>query len=390
MRMPSLTLQPKDAHLTILHFQSLLFNSGRLPLVTVSPQIYLLPLTTKRPKSKLTLPKKRPKDQTLKTKQTKPKNAFKNGTLPIATDNSSYYGELPPWLPGCMMFYLDLGAGVGETIQTVYEPGLFPKSQLVNGLQEKFQGMAKKRNFFSKQLCILGFEPSNKYWSKLQKIERNYSTKGYKLHVFPSAVIDKNENITLYIESNRRKSHWGASIFKSNDSGHKYTRHKVKGISLAKFIKDVLKSKPIPVMKMDIGGAEYGVLLDLLDRGLLCYKYIQLIVAEFHDFPVYNLKFDKHNSSVTIKKRIRKQHCQPTILKNLDEKGNDLKKSKLKNSKVGKEFERIVKEDRAEEWTNKTDDSINQIGDGRKEKVGKDNRNKRRRKEERKDKRRKE
>ena len=329
MRMPSLTMEGKGgAHMTILHFQSLLFNSEHrfaLPLVTISP------LTTKRPKSKLTLPKKTHKGHAPNVTQkntTKFTNVSKKES-PMAKDNSSYYGNLPSWLPDCKMFYLDLGANEGETISKLYDPGQFPEGGLISDIHGKFGVQIKKhgeKNFFSKRLCTLSFEPNLKLWPKLKKIVKKYSSRGYKVHFFPFAVTDKNENVTLYTADNWKSRNWGPSIF---TSGYKYGKHTVKGISLAEFIKNVLKSKPISIIKMDIEGAEYGVLLDLLVQRLLCHKHIQLISVEFHNPPVYNLKFEKQNSSFAIKNRIRKQKCKATVLKNLDEESSSFRRGKI-------------------------------------------------------------
>ena len=256
----------------------------------------------------------------------KTQDAVSGKKYPLTTANKRFYGKMPIWLDDCKAFFLDLGASKGKSIKKLFEPRRYlggSKLILIHLDQYRHSKNLERKEFFTNHLCTLGFDPNPRLFRKLRQMERNYTSKGYKVKIFPFAATDKNDKVTLYTQGeNSIHKDWGASLLKSQNTDVKYMKHIVKGIRLVEFIQQILESKPIPLMKMDIEGSEYNLILDLLNAGLLCQKYIQTILMEFHDPPYYDLRFDGHNTSFEIKRRIQSQNsCQPTIIKQFDDDG---------------------------------------------------------------------
>ena len=71
----------------------------------------------------------------------------------------------------------------------------------------------------------------------------------------------------------------GASLYESKDDIIKGDFIEVEVIDLISFIENL--NKPIDVLKLDIEGGEYDVLLRLLEKDL--HKNIKYILVEIHD-----------------------------------------------------------------------------------------------------------
>ena len=110
-------------------------------------------------------------------------------------------------------------------------------------------------------MCALGFEPNPTHQQKLKKIEKKYQEYGWKVHFFFFAISDEDKNVSFYTQNNSKDEDDGASLLNIKRHFQPYT---VRAVSLSEFLIKYLKGKQIKLMKMDIEGAEYEVLTDLL------------------------------------------------------------------------------------------------------------------------------
>ena len=93
----------------------------------------------------------------------------------------------------------------------------------------------------------------------------------------------------------------------------------VPAIRFATFIKKVLYGVQVKLMKMDIEGAEYRVLTDLLHQGLLCQKHIGAIMLEVHPSVIHTLAPKYKGSFKLLYDDIAAQDCNATELLDFDD-----------------------------------------------------------------------
>ena len=242
------------------------------------------------------------------------KRNFNEGNTLLMT-NLSYYGYMPPWIPQCEDIYLDLGSNIGVTVRKLFEPENYPECKIKDLFSETFNHL--QRTGSKAGLCAFGFEPNPKHFKRLKGIEANYTKKGWNVHFFPLAISDKNENITFYSEDNSSDNNdWGTSLFENHNV--KQTGYTVKSIRLAEFIFTVLKGKSVKLGKMDLEGAEYKVLVDLLENGLLCQNYIKSVFVEFHPYLPPDLKITRL-PAVEMVEQINAQMCHVTHVFEFDD-----------------------------------------------------------------------
>ena len=236
---------------------------------------------------------------------------------------------IPPWLPKCNSVYMDLGSNIGVQVKKLYEPEKYPlvsqkykrqKQMEVEQLYIEAFGTQSSHKNSTESVCALGFEPNPKHYRKLKHLEKAYDAKGWRVHFFPYAVSDENKFVTLYTENDSKKEDWGATIFKKNSIKGSISSYLVQSISLSHFINTYLKGIPIKLMKIDIEGAEFAVLTDLLFNELLCQRCIGTIYIEFHSLYDRNRASRLFFSKTDILMKIKSQtKCQPTKVLVLDD-----------------------------------------------------------------------
>ena len=86
---------------------------------------------------------------------------------------------------------------------------------------------------------------------------------------FQLAVSDENK--IVFFHTYFTKFQGGSSFFKYSWNKDKFP---VKVLRLTEFIQRHFKNIQIKLMKLDIAGAEYDVLVDWLYKGLLCEQWI--------------------------------------------------------------------------------------------------------------------
>jgi hypothetical protein len=178
----------------------------------------------------------------------------------------------------CSGVYLDVGTNIGVQIRKLYDPHLFPNAEVLP-IFDKYFGEDRR------EICAIGFEPNPTHTGYLQRLQDNLQCRGRRVHIFTESAATTNASqLTFYADPSapKERHEWGASLLNWQHTNDSFN---VQGIDLAEFIMaDVLiplhrmhqmshkvATVHVPiVMKMDIEGAEYGVVLHLLAKGVLC------------------------------------------------------------------------------------------------------------------------
>lgn len=131
---------------------------------------------------------------------------------------------------------------------------------------------------FAQKGCIIhAFEPNPACFKQLQKRFRNSP----KVHLYPYALSDRDGEATFYY--NNEFSRWN-KLFYSEGGGMVNLGYDQKGITvkcvdLCNFIEH--QNIQINLVKLDIEGAEYDVLLKLIETGV--YRKCNNILVETHE-----------------------------------------------------------------------------------------------------------
>lgn len=196
-------------------------------------------------------------------------------------ENTAIRGRLPSdisrqWFgqmnfKACRGLYLDVGTNVGTQIRKLYQPESFPGAKSIRQFQSVFHDVPIS------DICTFGFEPNPEHKPYLQKVQDSLQCQGYQVRIFTeTAVHTKNGNITFYrdLKTPEKYKEWGASLtnWQKNSQAAEVT---VQTIDLASFLHNLFLDhvflEEIPVlMKMDVEGAEYGILEKMLSTGVMC------------------------------------------------------------------------------------------------------------------------
>ena len=223
---------------------------------------------------------------------------------------------------------------MGVQIRKLYEPHFYPGAPVHPIFQKLFNvGEEEGQGFVRTNVCTFGFEPNPLWTSTLQAIESEYIKRGFPVVIFTeTAVHSHGRNISFFMEpaEDVKNREWGASLGEWHDnmtqgdiSTLMYSRAHFSTptlhtqsilllhiISLFNSIPCLLPSNLVTVgalpfhqfiqwvianrkgasfdsrmaAKMDIEGAEYILLPNLMLTGVLCL--FDIFMAEFHPHSV--------------------------------------------------------------------------------------------------------
>jgi FkbM family methyltransferase len=164
---------------------------------------------------------------------------------------------------------------IGIQIRKLYQPELFPKAAVLPLFESEF-GAGNRSD-----VCAFGFEPNPRHTQELLNIQDAYRKLGYPVHIFTgTAVSDTNGQATFFLDDNPKRRDWGASLI-----NHQWTRGKTRAVvnttDFASFVLDNFSSEAKIVMKLDVEGAEFKILPNLVLSGALCR--MSKVVIEWHD-----------------------------------------------------------------------------------------------------------
>lgn len=201
----------------------------------------------------------------------------------IAAAEDPNYGH-PEWLSSCKKIFLDLGSSSGVNVRMMYEPEKYQGATLLKTLEKSF-GPADGRKAADSGICALGLEPNPTHGQRLKDLSEAYEKKGWHTHFYPLAAW-KGDGFMAF---NRTAKHKGAEdaadagahlAMKSNQwPGEKDIM--VRTANLSAFVRSL--PAPVNLAVMDIEGAEYEVLAQLMQSSTLCQNLIQKTLVEPHD-----------------------------------------------------------------------------------------------------------
>ena len=231
--------------------------------------------------------------------------------------------QVPSWISTCTDVFIDLEANIGVQVKKLFEPEMYMKTQdsllmkTLNLYNQEF-GKPSERKRPNSGLCAFGFEPNPKHHSRLRDLEQYYFELGWKVHFFPFAVSNSDKNVTLYSDGEPEKNEWGATLYRDDDEFKGSTQ--VRQVRLSDFIKQYLNHVQIKVVKVDIEGAEYEVLVNLLSAGFLCQEHIKFVAIEWHtprfqDGDLNNV----YRNKTKLLKWINSQKCQPSNIEEIND-----------------------------------------------------------------------
>ena len=207
-------------------------------------------------------------------------------------------------LDGCYHVYLDVGSNVGIQVRKLFEPELYPGSEVLGIYNSSFGKPDERRRVNSehsrtedtKTLCAVGFEPNSHQTRKLKLLEDSYNKCGWFVKFFTESAVSDHEGQGEFFTDNRKWELGGGVLppdviaTSKNDRNQSSNYKKVKMIRLSSFLRDVVATRkigpvninkpPEVVMKMDIEGSEVDVIADLVLSGSI--KYINLLMVEWH------------------------------------------------------------------------------------------------------------
>ena len=171
--------------------------------------------------------------------------------------------------------FLDLGTNNGDSVKFFVD-----KAEKSNDGYKFLQGYGALDN---KKWEIYAVE-ANPYFNKVLADVKVYCEKlGHTFNLLTTtAAWTKNEKLVFYLDTvNVNVSFWGSSLIKNHpdvvNSGYKNVT--VDGIDISDILKKYTSDDEI-VLKMDIEGTEYDLLLHLIKEGSL--HLVDLIAIEFH------------------------------------------------------------------------------------------------------------
>lgn len=192
----------------------------------------------------------------------------------------------------CKHVYLDMGTNVGIQIRKFFQPLSYPQSIIWPPIWDKYFGKYDVKTNNRTDVCVFGFEPNPKHNEILRRTEKYYQNNGFSVIIFKETAISTTHGNATFIHdftSDAVHQEWGGSIInrgQGNSSQIKKLSYDVFTLDISKFIsieialrKGQLSNSKI-VAKMDIEGAEYSVLPNMLAHGSLCS--ISYIGIEWH------------------------------------------------------------------------------------------------------------
>lgn len=211
--------------------------------------------------------------------------------LVVMAGRSPVVTEISPWNmgDGFRHIYLDLGTNIGVQIRKLYEPELYPNAGVHEFFDEWFEKVGDRKN----TVCAYGFEPDPSHSQRLKEIEAVYRSRGFCVRIFTQTAIGTRDTmVTLYQDKDIKHQRWSSSVVMSRNMDlSSRSSYNVNSINASRLVESVserccwddtfpTRKKPAIVMKMDIEGAEYEVIPQLIKTGMICR--IDLIFVEWH------------------------------------------------------------------------------------------------------------
>lgn len=228
----------------------------------------------------------------------------------------------------CHSVFVDLGANVGDSLRKFIEAGFPPlegrqpkldfKTGRIGdtfyGVQPKNKKKKKKKlpredrftlpqlvqerldeNEHPEDFCYYGVEGNPRFTSRLLEVESNVmrmKPRPVQLVRFLTQHVatDTNGPTKIYLDTvNVEHNFWGSSIYSTHHNAVKSnkTAVDVQGITLSTLLKKAVRPPGHVIVKIDIEGAEFMVLSEVVKSNILC-ELVQNgvkvhVIVEYHD-----------------------------------------------------------------------------------------------------------
>eukprot|EP01084_Bolivina_argentea_P098516 177051_1 len=196
----------------------------------------------------------------------------------IVINNNVNNINITEW--NCSNVYVDLGSNIEVQIRKVFEPEKYLPN--INFIPNWRNSLATTIKLFDEILgdiytrristCVFGFEANPIHKNRLKQIEKCYQSKGWKTNIVNVSTID----IGMWLQNS------------------------------------ILLYEPQHMLiKMDIEGVEFKVLSRMLELGILCKKYIDIIMFEAHPQSQHLMGYNFTVEQLLEQIRLQQQ-CEPT------------------------------------------------------------------------------
>jgi hypothetical protein len=237
----------------------------------------------------------------------------------------------------CQHIYLDVGTNIGIQLRKLYEPSLYPRADILKHF-ESFYGPIENRN----QVCAIGIEPNPKWTKSLSDLESYYQEKGFGIVIFTETAANvHNKNMTFYTEPYEKDENheWGASLIPWNKKMIPTTSGSISLSTLIQLIqyRKGKTSNSTVFMKLDVEGAEFEILSDLIFTGSICH--VNQIAIEWHQYFRRDIKPPRPRDIMSTVNWLmqRKKNCPSQLIQMDDEsyaqEGTFNSKSKVKGKR---------------------------------------------------------
>jgi len=193
----------------------------------------------------------------------------------------------PVWLRSCSSILLDLGSNNGVNIRKLYEPEKYGGAKVLPYFDEVFGHSHARQVPASKTgLCALGLEPNPEHHDRLKMVQKAYKEQGWNVHFYPFASWSKDGFMALNMTGKKEpptasKVGEGSHLSMRSLSWAESREVTTRTVDIAAFIKS-LPDHSVKLMIMDIEGAEYQSLAQLMQKNVLCHKTVQKALIAAH------------------------------------------------------------------------------------------------------------
>lgn len=175
---------------------------------------------------------------------------------------------------GCKHAYLDVGTNQGVQIRKLFEPQRYPMAKVLPIFKSAFGAAG-----LGCSVCAIGFEPNPALQERLDHLTKRYQAVGAPVLILRGAASTFDGRLT-FSGFTDPKGVLAGSTFGARAAASTVA---VRAIDLARVLQRVMRhldAKARVVMKLDIEGSEYNVLLALLTSELVCH--VDELLVEWH------------------------------------------------------------------------------------------------------------
>ena len=223
--------------------------------------------------------------------------------------------------PDCLHLYFDFGTNVGIQIRKLFEPELYPGSQILPIFDSYFGYLLERRD--PGVVCAIGVEPNSAHEVRLMKLEAAYNNHSWYTKIFTRTGIGLTSGWMLLKSDGDKTNHeWGAQLVDDVKEINEETPGAVRVLDVVEIMREYLdmngsvysttSSNRKVVVKVDIEGMDENVIHYLKTSGTLCridYMYVEhmhmdkikslnadLLLEGCHTSVVYMDDEEYHNS----------------------------------------------------------------------------------------------